>query len=243
MKKILVMAAILTLCATSAFAVVDTFSYGDGNLNGNGGWTGSDAGSIMVTGGKVKITSNATDYTDANLAVAINPIEGLICVSFDYQMALAAPDNYFDIYVKDSAGKYLAWMYGRPEGYWDNGGVPTFAGGEMRGRGPDGVSYNYIAQGDYAWHHYCMLINTATNYTSYYVDNVLIQVARQQDGGVGDSVATLQFRAYNKGHSGSWGYFDNLGAIGGNICVPEPGSILALLSGLVGIVGFARKRR
>ena len=241
MRKILVIAAILTLCASSAFAALETFSYADGNLNGQGGWSGSDAGSIVVENQTVKITSNATGTLDANLTVPTEAIEGMICVSYDYKMQAGNPEFFADVFARDAAGNYLGWMYMAAEGYWDEGAGPQFANGIVRGRGPAGIVVYLVGAGDYAWHNYCMKINTGTQSTEYFVDGVSIG-SQSHMAEAGDAVQTLQLTSWNRSHTQSFGYYDNLGIVGGDVCIPEPSSLVALSMFGLGALGFIRRR-
>ncbi len=195
----------------------DVFAYPDGNLNGQGGWSGTATTQIAVAGGEVKSTGSTgvgTSYSSVHAINTVADANGLITVTFNFrsgQTGTGAKPNYAHFRVYDAAGKVMAW--------W------TAAETYIYARGP--VSLPSHSLTDTSVHTLKAVIDVVNERTYYYFDG-------QPDGGLGYiayagiadrpaniTIARLQYDAPN-----CTVYYDNISVEGVTATTPVKASVV-----------------
>lgn len=110
MRNLISVMAVIGMCALTANASVivsDTFSYPDGALVPNGGWTNHSgtAGTLLVSGGEALVQNNSTGNTE-DAHVAFSGVAGSIYYGIDFSVDdLGAPyvgtDNEYFAHFSD----------------------------------------------------------------------------------------------------------------------------------------------
>ena len=236
MKKLLLIVVAMLVIAAPAYAQAswtDGFDYADGMLNYNGIWQyGSQTTQINVTGGTVHVTNSADDRNvRGQFATAFTSSQ--IITTLQFNRTIGPVPNEWDwldgwlarIMYKDSAGKLLAQWQIAASGC--NGRISTATS-----------SVNFV-QG---WNDLKAVIDMTTNTSQYFLNNVSIGTVAFEAGAL-DELATVTIYKGMDARASANGapdaIFDNFSVT----AVPEPGSIVAMCSGLIGMVGFARRRR
>ncbi|MEM6778505.1 MAG: PEP-CTERM sorting domain-containing protein [Planctomycetota bacterium] len=104
--------------ANAAVVLTDDFSYPDGALVGNGGWTdqGGTPGTLLVSGGAVAISQDSGSQ-DAEVVFASDLTSGIITATFDISVAdpgsgiSGTGSQYFAHFSDDSAFNFRARTY------------------------------------------------------------------------------------------------------------------------------------
>ena len=97
----------------------ESFTYDNGALAGNGGWTGDATSRLAVDNGALKISSHGYDFpTDVmKITKTLNAGDcgtGEITLKMKIQKGVGA-DTYWDLRIKDSAGLDICYMFGAGE--------------------------------------------------------------------------------------------------------------------------------
>ena len=239
MKKLLLIVVAMLVIAAPAFAQdpwLDEFNYGNGMLNYNGIWQyGSQTTQINVTDGTVHVTNTADDRNvrgEFAVAYTANTIIATLQVNRTLATQNVPGDgDWMDgwlarIMYKDTAGKLLAqWQI-------------ASCGANARVLSV-GTTTGTFVQG---WNDLKAVIDMSTNTTQYFLNNVSLGSVGFEAGAL-DELKTVTIYKGMDSRANANGAPD---AILDNFtvtAVPEPGSIVAMCSGLIGMVGFARRRR
>ena len=239
MKKLLLIVVAMLVIAAPAYAQAswtDGFDYPDGMLYWSGGghgiWTaGTQTTQINVAGGAVHVTGGADDrYVRGTFATAFtsNIIECVAEINRTTPI-LSGPDGdwqdgwMFALKYSDSNGKMLAQWRG--------------ASTALRGAIATASSYGTMNLG---WNTLKVRINLADNNAEYFLNGTSLGTVASEAGAL-DQLATITISKGLDARTATYNdaIFDNFSVT----AVPEPGSIVAMCSGLIGMVGFARRRR
>jgi hypothetical protein len=257
MKKSLVCLTTLLLAAAGTHATplfTDNFTYPDGNLVGNGGWsqTGtSTANPIQVANGKVNIGVTGQDVYNANIAggpVTLTDGQSLF-IGADINLSAAGTGDYFLHYTPTAGntGSLQDRLYAKSSG---TGYVLGWAASSS------GVAYGSTVLNYNTTYHvvvaYNVVTGTGNDTGAIYVDptdlvNPSGNIAYFSGGFAGgtenDTIAGINFRQGTSGSAPNV-LLDNLGVsltFSDVSAVPEPSSF-ALLGGF-GILAMVISRR
>lgn len=219
-------------------------SFAIGDLNGQDGWVGSAAGggvapsvvdSPAIGQKAVKLEVPDVQGASTQMDIAIAPIAAVSGTKVTVS---------YDIYRPAPAGGMLAqnlwwWWFDAGEPtyglQWDQGGGTVCPHGWNPGAGSTASVYDVFANITMVWDFTEM--KAYSSYNGVAVDN----------GIPISNITSLTGWSINLGHDAGTGtgaslaYIDNF-SIDVRV-IPEPGSLLALASGLVGLGGLALRRR
>lgn len=239
MKKFALALTLVALMATPTFGTLllnEPFSYPDGNLVGNGGWTNHSGSGffLQVSSGEVPVLHGSSSREDAH--TVFGSAQGTIYSAFDARVENANDAVYFAHLMIGASTTFRSrvWVVPDPAGTGDF----TFAISDTSsaqvpwGSGLDfGTTYRVV-------HSY----DLTTGATSLWVDQA-------NEGGtsvaavISSSVEAVNAFSLRQSSGNSQEYVDNACvATSYNEaynCIPEPGT--ALLLGL-GVVGLIRRR-
>jgi hypothetical protein len=177
----------------------DRFSYADGNLIGNGGWTGSASSQIVVENQAIKILGGAGSF-DAVLSSTCGSLSGVVSVTANVKRGSGAT-SMWNLWIDDPFGKNLARWYG--------------SGVTVRGCIGTGSQTTNSQSLSGNWDNLRVDIYTVTNETKFYFNGSLIGTLNHAETGAGDWVGRLKFeRVDQSGAAGEYIYLDDLAVVG-----------------------------
>ena len=175
----------------------EPFSYSNGALNGQGGWSGTATASHMALESQcVKILGGAGSYDAVKTVNCGDPGTGYIIVTCRINGEVGT-QTMWNLWIDDSSAKNFARWYG--------------SGTTARGRiGTTGtVTATKTLTG--AWDTLKVKIIPSANTTEFFFNGVSLGVYSHSPTGVGDVIARLRFeRIDNSSASGHLLYFDDL---------------------------------
>ena len=96
---------------TPSLCFQDAFSYPDGDLNGNGSWSGTATNQIQVSGQAVKINGDTTTYDSVATATCSGGASGIIWMRAKIQQGVG-DKTLWSLRINDTSGVNLARWYG-----------------------------------------------------------------------------------------------------------------------------------
>jgi len=219
MRQALGIGVVMAMLVTPAMAsFFDSFSYPDGPLGGNDGWSASTA-TITVQSGAVKIAGGTAGNTVNDIA---DQTGGVITVGFQWKNGVG-DSSLWNVLFDDSAGVNLARYYG----------TATSVRGRMGGTGTvtDPVTVN-----DNAWHNLKIVIDTVANSSTFYLDGGLLPGPNplpHSATGAGDILGSIKIDCWAPGANDS--------VLIDNLYTPEPATLALLALGAL-FVGRRRAR-
>ena len=182
--------------------------YPNGNLNGNGGWSGSAASQIAVENELVKVSGGAG---------AVDAIQGVSCGSLvGNQVAVWAK-------IKKGAGSTIFWNLtiddssGKNFGRWFGNGM--LARGRI-GSGSQQTASQGLSGG---WDCLFMKIDFAANTTQFFFNGASLGSYSHTETGAGDALGRIRFeRLDSGGASGQYVYFDDVQVAVPDTTAPSP---------------------
>ena len=180
----------------------DEFTYSNGALNGNGGWSGNATSShVAISNSCVQIWGGPGTYTATKTVNCADQGWGYIWVRLKINGEVGA-NTMWSFWINDSAGKNLARWYG--------------SGTTARGRigGSASVTTTQTLSG--AWQTIDVKINPSANTSEFFFNGVSLGTLSHASEGAGDAIGQLIFeRTSNGGASGNNLFFDDI-RVGGS---------------------------
>ncbi|MHC4671893.1 MAG: PKD domain-containing protein [Planctomycetota bacterium] len=193
---------------TAATCYTEGFAYSDGNLNGNGSWSGTATTQITVTSGTVKVDGGTTAYDSKQTVTCGDPGTGVIQVSIDVKSG-TGDTNMWNLYLDDTSGLNMARWYG--------------AGTTARGRigGTALVTASQVLTG--SWDELVVRIDPYTKTTEFFFNGSSIGTLDYSSTGAVNTLGSITFeRNNNSAAVGHYVYFDNLTVGGSDVLPPGP---------------------
>ncbi|MDO8586544.1 MAG: DUF5010 C-terminal domain-containing protein [Armatimonadota bacterium] len=181
---------------TAPVCFSDAFAYADGNLNGNGGWSGSAGSNIGIVSQTVKIIGGLTAQDAIHTTSCGDPGSGYITVTVKVQGGVGT-DYMWDLWIDDTANLNLARWYG--------------AGTTARGRigGTASVTATQTLTG--GWDELKVKIDPYANTTEFFFNGGSIGVLDHGQTGAGNIIGRLRFtRGTSTAVNGNYLFFDDL---------------------------------
>ena len=174
----------------------ETFSYSDGNLNGQGGWTGSAGSQISVVGESVKITGGLTAYDAVHTTSCGDPGQGYMWVHVKCKSGSGSASNIWNLWIDDPSGANLARWYGK--------------GTTARGRigGTASVTAEQTLTG--GWDDLGVKINPGANSSEFFFNGGSIGTLDHGQTGAGDVIGRLRFERISADCPSDYVNFDNI---------------------------------
>jgi len=231
MKSLMGVCLVVVFLGSSAHGYYETFTYPDGPLAGNDGWTaGGPAQHVLNQKAAVVYDGTLAGYT-ADVSVSIDPDGSGVWSAGLKVQSIATSGNFWGILFEDAAGKNFARWYGGA-----NTARPRI--------GP----YGQVLPGQAltgGWDELRVVIDTVAQTSTFYFNGAnlgFLTYATNQPT-IGTSLATI--RIEQQGNVGTTAvpqgttiYLDDLWAMSG---VPEPAA-LALFA-LPAVLAMLRRRR
>ena len=188
----------------------EAFTYPNGKLSGNSGWSGAGNTEIQVVNGTVKITGG-TGYFEAVKSASCSGNGGIIWTHVKVQKGVGGA-TMWGVWFNDTNGVNLARWYG----------YGTTAAGRTGGTNTVTSSQNLTG----GWDDLAARINTAANTTEYFFNGVSLGTLSHYmlNNYAGDSVGGVRLeRIDNVNAAGHHVYVDSL--LIGQIGVTPPGPV------------------
>jgi len=249
MKRLLLLASVVAVVALACAPVMAGVVFSDDFDTGIVGWTNYNM-SNPITWDATKDCGGSSSSGSAASTMSVSRIYRSLGINID---------GYFSatwwIY-DDSMSRAYGEIRATADGTFNGSLVQLFDAGKYNNVSMAGETYDSsyyqgrILYGSSAgwfnlksadapkrsagWHKFTVE-RFADNSTNFYVDNILCRSFTGAAAG-GINVVVLGFGTSSSSNGNAW--FDGV-----NIAVPEPGSILAFASGLIGFAGLALRRR
>ncbi|MDO8588392.1 MAG: PKD domain-containing protein [Armatimonadota bacterium] len=187
----------VTVCSPACYS--DKFAYADGNLNGNGGWSGTASSQITIENQTVKISGGAGSFYAAR-GVACEAISGVLSVSVNVKRG-SSGDSLWNFYIDDPAGKNIAR-------WWHSGWTVQGCVGAGNQDTPLQNLSGY-------WDNLRVDIYPASKDCKFYLNSQFIGKLNYTETGASGAIGSLKFeRLDDSGAEGEWVHFDDLAVIG-----------------------------
>jgi len=177
-----------------AVCLNEPFAYPNGNLNGNGGWSGTAAAQIAVDSQNVKISGGSGAYDAARTVVCGDP--GELGVDLKIKKGLGAI-VIWNVWIDDTSNKNLARWFG--------------TGTQLRGRIGTGSQLTALQNLTGGWDELYVRIDQSTDHSRFYFNGVLIGTLSHAETGAGDLIGRVRFeRVDSPAATGQYILFDDL---------------------------------
>ncbi|MHC4444798.1 MAG: hypothetical protein ACYTF1_01290 [Planctomycetota bacterium] len=183
--------------STGPTCFADKFDYNDGNLNGNGSWSGSATSRIQVVGETVKILGGSNVY-DANVYCNCpDPGTGHIKIAVKIHSGIGGA-NMWSLWYDDPAGANLARWYGSG----------TTARGRIGGSNTLLTDYQSLT-GD--WDNLLVKIYPFANTSEFFFNDAHVGTLNHSITGALDVLGRIKFETMNNSAAdGQYVFFDDL---------------------------------
>jgi hypothetical protein len=210
---------VAVLAAPVLGAWVDSFSYPDGPLAGNDGWTGSGTG-IDVVSGEVRVGLGGTAFLDT-VNFAAEAGNNIVCTVWAKPGSGAGESNIWAAAFNDASSRNYARWYG-----WGNSARPRIDG--------YGLVLAPVTLNPGVWNNLTVVVNEGAGTSTFYHDGLNLGSLAYGISGATGGVSQAQIE--NMGRTDVPNDFimlDNMSV------VPEPASLILL--GLAGILALRRR--
>ena len=180
----------------------DEFSYSNGALNGNGGWSGNATSShIAISNSCVQLFGGAGSYSATKTVSIADQGWGYIWVRLKINGEVGA-NTIWSLWINDSSARNLARWYG--------------SGTTARGRIGNTGSVTATQTLSGAWQNIDVKINPAANTSQFFFNGVSIGTLSHASEGAADTIGQIRFeRMDNSSGSGNNLFFDDI-RVGGS---------------------------
>jgi hypothetical protein len=189
-------AATTTATPLEGLCFSDSFTYPNGDLNGNDGWNGSAGPYIRIANDTLAIEGSATSYDAIRTVSCTDPGTGYIKVAVKVRSGFGGA-TMWSLWCDDPSGKNLARWYG--------------GGTTARGRiGDSGIVTDlHTLTGN--WDTLIVKIDPTLNTSEFLFNGASIGTLDHSSTGAGDTLGRLRFETVaNAGAAGHYLYFDDL---------------------------------
>lgn len=178
---------------TNPYCFSDSFSYADGNLNGNGGWSGSAAAEIAVDSQRLKIIGGAGSC-DSIQALAF----GASSVGVRLRVRKGSgTSSLWSLWIDDSMGR----NYGR---WFGTGSV-------VRGRIGSGSQVTSAQNLTGNWDDLHIKVTPSANQTQFIFNGSVIGTYSHTETGAGETIGRIRIeRSNSSAASGQYVYLDDV---------------------------------
>lgn len=187
----------------------ESFSYANGNLNGNIGWSGSTTNQIVVSDGALKIIGGAGAYDAIRVISCDGGGSGAVGVWLKIKRGVGT-STMWGLRIDDSANRNLARWYG--------------TGSLARGRIGDGSQVTPPQELTGGWDDLYVKIDFVANTSAFYFNGSHIGTLNHSETGAGDSIGRFRFeRPDYAPAAGDYVWLDELRAGAPDVVAPVCG--------------------
>ncbi len=181
---------------TAGLCYSESFTYPDGPLSGNDGWSGSAGSEIQVLGDTVRILGGTTTLEAMRSVSCADPGTGYIRASFKIHSGPGAA-TLWGVWFDDAAGANLARFYG----------TATTARGRIAGTGI--VTAPYPLTG--GWDQLVVRMDPAANTSTFFLNGANMGTLSHASTAGGDTLGRIRFERIGSEYTtGHYVDFDNL---------------------------------